>query len=316
MRMRIKEVVYCLGAMSFVAAGCGDDDSSPADPDAMPVVDDPDAAPVVDETWKTRTSGEIRFERRILSTGDPRQIVEAYFHHGQEPGRLGGAEIGHCVDVFAFTTGPNAGFVQDTRTYDNVGSSVTLDNGIAPEIILEPNEDTNDFRGLSHPLIYVQNGLSVNGVTPDQVTVGSQYTVTLEDSTLDPVPITVPIPETPITTGGNIALADDGVAAGANVLDPTIDLVWEFDAPEEDNVNLAFLVFTNGGPTTGGEAWLCADLVSKGKVTVPALLTKAFPRTGTVFGATFGHNVVEWNGGSLDVLGFNCLNGAYSFNDP
>lgn len=186
-------------AASF-GIGCGDDDgpsdppvdAPPADVDAEPTIDagddTPDAEPCqghgcddIDSPFQLPEGGEFRLERFQTGAMDTQDSLagQAFFFKGQEPTfrpldgelveiRQALADQGYSCSDFTdgtrFDNGSTAEAqsIVDTRTYYDVGETVTLTNEAddTEEINLpkQPPGATDFSASLTHPVLYRDDG--------------------------------------------------------------------------------------------------------------------------------------------------------------
>lgn len=286
---------------SLLIGGCGDDggtvtppgdDDMPCGGHGQPECTGPDAE------FLQHTGGEVRLEYVETQTGALQIILYAWFVSAQTPETVPYTSDG-CTNILSYTNNTNAGMaVNDTRTYMDVGETVTLSYQ-GQDIVLHKYTNIADKRGLVMDIGYAVDGNVRGTVSPTMILPGAEYAITLGNGTVFPAKIKVPTSWQ--TVSGNMAF---GGGATNNLL-AADGVNWKYTFVDEPYTKAAMLLFGGNNAQGVKESWFCIGNNTGQKTLTPAEVA-TFPKSGTVQGATIAHQKVNFNNRTVDVIGITC----------
>lgn len=272
--------------------GCGNNTSVNPGPDAP------------DTEYLKHEGGEVRLEYVGTSMGTTVVIAYAFFLGSQAPEKIPYSAEG-CSNLTGYLNVTNAAAVNNTRTFLDVGDTVTL-SGPGTDIVMPRYSNIPDKRGLVMGTEYAKNGMVRGQVVGTDLTLGASYQIST--SGMGKLSMPLKLPTAWKTTGGNMNFGVNAV----NMIPPNTDLSWQYanlDASTiVDNGTLLFTGMNSQGVT---ETWFCQQGPT-GHVDIPAAQIAMFPQTGQVQSATITHEQVDFNGRVVDLYGVNCLTAPYT----
>ena len=251
--------------------------------------------------------GEIRGEYSANpSSGAESVILGAFFVSAQTPDSIAEPMDG-CQDVKATTNTTNAGAINGTRTFEDLGDTMTLTGAGDQTIVMNRYMNLADKRGLVMGIEYAYGGAVKNTLPVTMMLRGAEYNITSSGS--GAFPGVLKIPTEWETVGGTLAFGSGDV----NNISSGSDVVWQYSYVNgEQYVDTASLLFSGSGTDGKPHAWFCVAPINNGEVTIPAATVAMFPPSGTLQAATNAHQQINFNGRVVDVIGVTCRTTPYT----
>jgi len=260
-----------------------------------------------DPEYLNHYGGEIRTEYSANpQTGAEGITMYAFFVSAQTPDSIAELQDG-CQNTKSFVNTTNAGAVNTTRTFEDVGDTMTFTGAGEQPITLGRYSNIADKRGLVMGIEYAYNGSAVNEVPTTDVLRGAEYNIDM--SGMGTFPGVLKMPTEWETVAGNLDFGSGSV----NNIPAATDVTWQYSyVPGEPFVDTASLLFSGNSGSGVAEAWFCVAPINDGMVTIPAATVAMFPPSGKLQAATNAHQQINFNGRVVDVLGVTCRTTTYT----